>query len=90
MRESRFFQNCGTFNTNQNKKYHNFERNENRATVFLKWTDFRDHVEKQNIISYEPANVHIHNLIFWSMKKKTWAFNGQHIKTFNSGLSKYA
>ena len=41
MRESRFFQNCGTFNTNQNKKYHNFERNEIRATVFLKWTDFR-------------------------------------------------
>ena len=24
LRESRFFQNCGTFNTNQNKKYHNF------------------------------------------------------------------
>ena len=26
---------------NQNKKYHNFERIEIRATVFLKWTDFR-------------------------------------------------
>ena len=36
VRESRFFQNCGTFNTNQNKKYHNFERIEIRATVFLK------------------------------------------------------
>ena len=34
-------QNCGSFNTNQNKKYHNFERTENRPTVFLKWTDFR-------------------------------------------------
>ena len=31
-----FFQNSGTFNTNQNKKYHNFERNEDPATVFLK------------------------------------------------------
>ena len=31
---------CGTFNTNQNKKYHNFERNEIRTTFFLKWTDF--------------------------------------------------
>ena len=41
MRESWFFQNWGTFNTNQNKKYHNFERIEIRATVFLKWTDFR-------------------------------------------------
>ena len=40
MRKFRFFQNCGTFNTNQNKKYHNFERNEIRTTVFLKWTDF--------------------------------------------------
>ena len=28
------------FNTNQNKKYHNFERNEIHATVFLKWTEF--------------------------------------------------
>ena len=24
---------CGTFNTNQNKKYHNFERNEIRTTA---------------------------------------------------------
>ena len=29
-----------TFNTNQNKKYPNFERNEIPATVFLKWTYF--------------------------------------------------
>ena len=38
-----FFQNCGTFqynNNNNNNKYHNFEINENCATVFLKWTDF--------------------------------------------------
>ena len=27
-------------NRNQNKQYHNFERIELRATVFLKWTDF--------------------------------------------------
>ena len=41
LHESQFFQNCGTFNKNQNKKYHNFERIEIRATVFLKWTYFR-------------------------------------------------
>ena len=41
MRESRFFQNCGTFWFDLYWKYHNFERNEIRATVFLKWTDFR-------------------------------------------------
>ena len=41
MRESRFFQDCGTFNTNQNKKYHNFERIKICATVFLEWRDFR-------------------------------------------------
>ena len=39
MCESRFFHNCGTFNTNQTKKCHNFERSKIRATVFLKWTD---------------------------------------------------
>ena len=42
MRESGFFQNCGTFNTNQSKKYHNFKRKGIRAIVFLKWTDFRN------------------------------------------------
>ena len=43
-----FFQNCGSFQYNINwlcfdfmKNYHNFERNEDRATVFLKWKDFR-------------------------------------------------
>jgi hypothetical protein len=40
LRESLFFQNCGTFNTNQNKKCNNFEKDEIRATVFLKYTDF--------------------------------------------------
>ena len=29
------------FILNQNKKYSNFERNKIRATVFLKWTDFK-------------------------------------------------
>ena len=36
LRKSCFFQNCGTFNTNQNKKYHNFERSKIPAIVFLK------------------------------------------------------
>ena len=31
-----FLSNCGTFNTNQNKKYLDFERVEIRATGFLK------------------------------------------------------
>ena len=37
MRESQLFQNCFDFYW----KYHNFERNEIRATGFLKWTDFK-------------------------------------------------
>ena len=41
LRDSHFFQNCGTFQYNNKKvQYHNFERNEDRAAVFLKWTDF--------------------------------------------------
>ena len=36
LRKSRSFQNCGTFNTNQNKKYHNFERNKIRAVCLKK------------------------------------------------------
>ena len=42
MRNSHFFQNCGTCCCCCCiEKYQNFERNEDRATVFLKWTDFR-------------------------------------------------
>ena len=40
MRDPHFFQNCGTFNINQNKKYPNIERKEDQATIFLKWTDW--------------------------------------------------
>ena len=36
LRNSHFFQNYGTFNTNQNKKYHNFERIKIRATVTVR------------------------------------------------------
>ena len=36
------FQNCGIFNTNQKKKYHNFERNKNHATGFLKKIDLNN------------------------------------------------
>ena len=35
MRDSRFFQNCGIFCFDLYWEYHNFERNEIRATVFL-------------------------------------------------------
>jgi hypothetical protein len=42
LHECHFFQNCGTFNTNQKKKYHNFKRNQIFATAFLKWTDFNN------------------------------------------------
>ena len=38
--DSCFFQDCGTFNTIKNKKYHNFERNQNHTSAPLKWTDF--------------------------------------------------
>ena len=37
--QSSFLSNCGTFqynNNNYSDKYHNFERNEDHATVFLK------------------------------------------------------
>ena len=40
LHESGFFQNCGTFYFDLYWKYHNFERNEICATVFLKSTDF--------------------------------------------------
>ena len=48
MRDPRFFQNVGSFHYDISwlcfdfsKNYQNFERNENRANVFLKWTDFK-------------------------------------------------
>ena len=51
LHDPHFFQNCGTFQYNISwlcfdvswcciEKYHNFERNEDRTTVILKWTDF--------------------------------------------------
>ena len=58
---------CGTFNTNQNKKYHNFERNEIRTTVFLKWKDFKKNLKYHNsncstkhtdLVGAEPGIVH--------------------------------
>ena len=39
LRDPDFFQKCGTCCCCI-EKYHNFERNEDCATVFLKWTDF--------------------------------------------------
>ena len=44
MHNPHFFQKCCHFRWNQNKVSENdntFERNEDCATVFLKWTDFR-------------------------------------------------
>ena len=46
-----FFQNCGSFQYNNNK-YHNFERNEDRPTVFLKWTAFILTLVYVKIMSY--------------------------------------
>ena len=46
MHNPHFFQKCCHFRWNQNKVSKNdntFERNEDCATVFLKWTDFRIH-----------------------------------------------
>ena len=43
MRESHFFQNCGTFCFFFYWKYHNFKRYAFRACVFLQCTAFRNH-----------------------------------------------
>ena len=77
MRDTHFFQNCGSFQYNISRhpnkvswccieNYHNFERNEYRATVFLKWTDFRTY----DIISVSLA-------IFLSpiVPKELWVSN---------------
>ena len=56
--EDSFFQICGIFQYNINwlcfdftwsciEKYHNLERNEDNATVFLKWTDFKRLIGKK-------------------------------------------
>ena len=37
---------CGTFQYWSKKEDHKFERNEDRATVFLKWTDFKNLLQK--------------------------------------------
>ena len=42
LRDPHFFQNYGSYQYNISWNYHNFERNEDRATVFLKWTNFND------------------------------------------------
>ena len=52
LRESRFFQNCGTFCFDLYSKYHNFERNEIRATVFLKWTDFSNFLAFERTLDF--------------------------------------
>jgi hypothetical protein len=62
-----FFQNCGTFNTNQNKQYHNFERNESCATVFLKWTDFSSFMRRIIILWIFSFDFSLHiELAIWS------------------------
>ena len=53
-----FFQKCFHVRWNQNKvswccieTYHNFERNEDRATVFLKWTNFKKSIKKDHPVN---------------------------------------
>ena len=70
LRESRFFQNCGTFNTNQNKKYHNFERNEIRAIVFSKWADFIEDIPCGSSMMDNPVT-HQEPRIFF-INKDSW------------------
>ena len=43
------------------ENYHNFERTEDRETVFLKWTDFRYLLEKI-VKSVAVANYRLHML----------------------------
>ena len=65
LRDPHFFQNCGSFQYNISwlcfdvswcciENYHNFERNEDHATVFLKWRDFRKYFKYFKIY---PVNV---------------------------------
>ena len=66
LHDPHFFQNCGTFQYNISwlcfdvswcciEKYHNFERNEDCATVFLKWMDFRSEISS---IIFFSSNSH--------------------------------
>ena len=77
MRESRFFQNCGTFCFDLYWKYHNFERNEVRATVFLKWTDFSSMLKTTKAIlghafffSTKPHNCPHPNSTLYTLSKE--------------------
>ena len=79
LRESRFFQNCGTFCFDLYWKYHNFERNKIHVTVFLRWTDFKlqcihlkyitlyfvDSVHFLEPLYFEACLWHIHWYVFW-------------------------
>ena len=79
LRESSFFQNCGTFNTNQNKKYHNFNRNKISTTVFLKWLDFISPIKKiEAIYSIRDFFFCVSSEIFWPLKVTTkyWVMVG--------------
>ena len=43
----------------ENKKYHNFKRNEDRATVLLKWTDIFDGIiAEENKAWYKTAQMY--------------------------------
>ena len=64
MRDPHFFQNCGSFQYNISwfcfdvswcciENYHNFERIEDHATVFLKWTDFTKKYQIQDKEQHE-------------------------------------
>ena len=69
---------CGTFNTNQNKKYHNFNRNEICTTVFLKWLDFISPIKKIEAIYSVRDFFCVGSEIFWPLKVTTkyWVMVG--------------
>ena len=57
LRESRFFQNCGTSCFDLNWKYHISERIEIRATVILKWMDFTSKISSSVLSSFYVKNI---------------------------------
>ena len=85
LHDPHFFQNCGTFQYNISwlcfdvswcciEKYHNFERNEDCATVFLKWTDFKDYIFSMLDCedcgsALEKSDLKFPSLTFWLLCK---------------------
>ena len=101
LRNPQFFQNCDHFqynmSWNQNKvnwciieNDHNFERTEDPATVFLKWTDINDGYKRASPWSWDAQ---LSNLISSSSyqtiqteKKMLWEWQHFYSALLNNGI----